>query len=116
MRFYPPGVYAHCTSCGFFFYTGMPQTHLTGCEQETDPRAIRRLERTSRKQEPGFTANGWHCWTGPSGTRYAAPGNDPSTIGVLSAYSDLTEAPDVVRRWLGGTPVDSYKVNPVTGD
>jgi hypothetical protein len=39
---YPANVYAHCVECGFFFYRGMPRTHLSGCPAETDPRAIRR--------------------------------------------------------------------------
>ena len=66
------------------------------------PQEFADASRTSKQQEPGFNIAGWYCWTGPSGSRYAAPGTKQSVAGVVSAFGDLEQAPYEVVRWVVG--------------
>lgn len=56
-----------------------------------------------QKPEPApVHIDGWACWVGPSGTRYASP-KQKDFQGVVSPLSDLSHVPSRVRSWLSGT-------------
>jgi hypothetical protein len=57
---------------------------------------------TSWKRDPGHNRDGWFCWTGPSGTRYACPGTVKNVLGVVTSGA-LGDAPPSVVEWLEGS-------------